>query len=257
MPPGDPAGAPDDVEMPLLAHIVELRNRLLRALGAILIAILILVPQASRIYALVAQPLIERLPTGATMIATEVASTFIAPFKLTAVVAVFLTMPYLLYQAWAFVAPGLYRHERRFGMPLLISSVALFYCGAAFAYYVVFPVVFTFFTAVAPPGVTVMTDISHYLDFVLAMFLAFGVVFEIPVAIVLLVRTGIVQPAQLVRSRPYVIVGAFVVAAVLTPPDVLSQLMMALPMWALYEVGIVLARIVAPRRAELPAADGG
>lgn len=233
-----------DEEQPFLSHLVELRQRLLRALLATLLVLVVLTPFSQEIYAALAAPLMRQLPEGATMIATEVASPFLAPFKLTVVVAAFLAMPYILYETWAFVAPGLYRHERKLALPLLVSSVLLFYGGAAFAYFAVFPLVFGFFTSVAPAGVTVMTDITHYLDFVLKMFFAFGLTFEIPVATVLAVRTGMIENAQLVRARPYVVLGAFVLGALLTPPDVLSQTLLAVPMWALFEIGLLLARRV-------------
>jgi sec-independent protein translocase protein TatC len=196
------------------------------------------------IYSLLAHPLMKQLPAGSTMIATEVAAPFFAPFKLTLIVAIFLSIPYVLYQVWAFVAPGLYRHERRLVLPLLISSSLLFYAGVAFAYFVVFPLMFKFFTATAPEGVTVMTDISRYLDFVLTMFLAFGFSFEVPIATLLLIHTGVVTLESLVAKRPYIIVGAFVVGMVLTPPDVISQILLAVPLWLLFELGILLAPFI-------------
>jgi sec-independent protein translocase protein TatC len=195
---------------------------------------------ANDIYALLAQPLINKLPAGSTMIATEVAAPFYAPFKLTLVVAIFLSMPYVFYQIWAFVAPGLYRLERRFVWPLLVSSTMLFYAGVAFAYFVVFPVMFAFFSSTAPTGVAIMTDISRYLDFVLTIFFAFGVAFEVPVATVLLIKTGITSREALSDARPYIIVGAFAVGAVLTPPDVVSQTLLSVPIWLLYEVGMLI-----------------
>ena len=181
--------------------------------------------------------------TPGTMIATQVASPFLAPFKLTVFVAVLISVPYIFYQAWAFVAPGLYLHERRLALPLLFSSTLLFYLGCAFAYFVVFPLVFGFFTAIAPEGVTIMTDITHYLDFVLMLFLAFGVAFEVPVATYLMVRTGITTVESLSTKRPYIIVGAFVIGMLLTPPDVISQTLLALPMWVLYELGLLLCKL--------------
>lgn len=230
-------------EQPFVYHLIELRSRLLRGLGCVLCVFLMLVYFANDIYRLLADPLLAQLPVGATMIATEVASPFFAPFKLTLVTAIFLSMPYLLYQLWAFVAPGLYQRERRLVLPLLASSCFLFLCGVAFAYFVVFPVMFGFFSATAPEGVTVMTDISRYLDFVLTVFFAFGISFQVPIATVLLVRTGFTTRAALVAKRPYAIVGAFVIGMVLTPPDVVSQCLLAGPMWLLYEFGLVLLRL--------------
>lgn len=240
-----------DREQGFLSHLVELRSRLLRAVLAVVVVLFALLPFANRIYAVVARPLLAALPEGTQMVAIEVASPFFAPLKLAFFVALLVAMPVVIYQLWAFVAPGLYRHEKRLAMPLLVSATVLFYAGCAFAYFLVMPVVFAFLTAIAPEGVTMMTDISRYLDFVLVMFLAFGVCFEVPVAVVILAAMGWVSIAQLVAARRYVIVGAFVVAAIVTPPDVVSQLMLAIPMALLYEVGIVAARAVArPRREE-------
>jgi sec-independent protein translocase protein TatC len=245
-----PAGYPDDpgAEQPFIAHLIELRERLLRMTVAIAIALLALFPFANKLYTYVAAPLLSQMPRGTSMIATEVASPFLTPFKLALVAAVFVAMPYVLYQFWAFVAPGLYRHEKRLAMPILVSSVVLFYLGMAFAYYVVFPLVFAFFTSTAPEGVAVMTDIAKYLDFVLTLFFAFGIAFEIPVAIVLLVAVGALTPEQLTSKRPYVIVGVFVVGMLLTPPDVISQTLLAVPMWGLFELGIIAARLVQRER---------
>jgi len=231
-----------DRELPFLSHLLELRDRLLRMLLAIAVVFLVLMPFANTIYTFVAQPLLRNMPAGTTMIATQVASPFLAPFKLTMVAAVFLAMPYILYQFWGFVAPGLYQHERRLVVPLVASSVLLFYLGAAFAYFVVFPMIFAFFTATAPEGVAVMTDINHYLDFVLTLFFAFGVAFEVPIATILLVAMGVVEPEKLKGMRPYVIVGAFIVGMFLTPPDVFSQTFLAVPMWLLFELGVFLSR---------------
>ncbi len=240
----DPA---DDSEQSFLSHLIELRARLLKAVAVVLVLLLALVPFANKIYGWLALPLLERLPAGGAMIATDVASPFFAPLKLSFFVALFLAMPFILYQLWAFVSPGLYKHERKLAVPLLASSVLLFYIGCAFAYFLVLPAIFTFMTAVAPVGVAVMPDISRFLDFALVLFLAFGFCFEVPVALVILVAIGAVTTDQLVKSRPYAIVGAFVIAAILTPPDVISQLLLAIPMCILYEVGIVAARIVARR----------
>lgn len=204
---------------PLISHLLELRNRLLKAILAVLIVFVGLIYFSGEIYEFISAPLVERLPEGATMIATDVASPFFTPLKLTLIVAVFLAVPFILYQVWAFVAPGLYKHERRLIMPLLVSSSLLFYCGVAFAYYVVFPLVFGFFTAISLGGVEFATDIASYLDFVLALFLAFGIAFEVPVAIILLCWTGATDPKSLSEKRPYIIVGAFIVGMLLTPPD--------------------------------------
>lgn len=239
--------ASSEGELPLIAHLLELRTRLMRILIGIAIVFAPLAYFGKEIYAFVAKPLLALLPAGATMIATEVASPFFAPLKLAGILAAALSMPWTLYQIWAFVAPGLYKNEQRFVMPLLVSSTLLFYAGIAFAYFLVLPTVFHFMVGIAPVGVSVMTDINKYLDFVLAIFLAFGITFETPVAIVLLVRTGFVTPAQLRQHRQYVLVGCFVVAAVLTPPDVLSQLLLAVPSYLLYEIGIVAAAWAAPR----------
>lgn len=239
-----------DEELGFLSHLIELRSRLLKAIAAVLLVLLALIPFANRLYSALARPLVERLPEGAHLVAIEVASPFFTPLKLAFFAALFLAMPVVLYQLWAFVSPGLYRHEKRLARPLLASAVALFYLGCAFAYFLVLPMVFRFLTSITPQGVAMMTDISHYLDFVLVIFLAFGLCFEVPVAVVILVAVGLLTPAQLVKSRGYVIVGCFVVAAVLTPPDVLSQTLLAVPMCLLYEVGVLAARfLVKPRAA--------
>ncbi|ENO1849937.1 twin-arginine translocase subunit TatC [Vibrio vulnificus] len=227
---------------PLISHLLELRNRLLKAILAVLIVFVGLIYFSGEIYEFISAPLVERLPEGATMIATDVASPFFTPLKLTLIVAVFLAVPFILYQVWAFVAPGLYKHERRLIMPLLVSSSLLFYCGVAFAYYVVFPLVFGFFTAISLGGVEFATDIASYLDFVLALFLAFGIAFEVPVAIILLCWTGATAPKSLSEKRPYIIVGAFIVGMLLTPPDMISQTLLAIPMCLLFEVGLFFAR---------------
>lgn len=251
MAPTDQPGPDQTVgEMPFLEHLLELRDRLLRMVLAVLGGVIVLLPFANSLYSYLAEPLLRHMPAGATMIATEVASPFLAPFKLALVAAVFLAMPVILYQAWAFIAPGLYQKERRFALPLLVSSILLFYLGMAFAYYVVFPIIFGFFTATAPEGVTVMTDISKYLDFVLTLFFAFGVAFEVPIAVLLLIWTGFTSVETLTRIRPYFIVGAFVVGMVITPPDVFSQTFVALPMVVLFEAGIFLARITARAQAK-------
>jgi sec-independent protein translocase protein TatC len=244
------ADSDDDGEQSFLSHLVELRSRLLKAVAAVMLLLVVLIPFANRLYGWLAKPLLDHLPAGGAMIATDVASPFFAPLKLAFFVAVFAAMPVILYQAWSFVSPGLYKHERRLAVPLLASSVLLFYIGCAFAYFLVLPAIFTFMTSVAPAGVAVMPDISRFLDFALILFLAFGFCFEVPVALVILVAIGAVTPDQLVKSRAYAIVGAFVIAAILTPPDVISQLLLAVPMCVLYEVGIVFARIVARRTTD-------
>ncbi len=237
----------------LLSHLIELRTRLVRIALATIVLFVALAPFSEQVFTLVATPLMAQLPENTSMIATQVASPFLTPFKLTFVCAVFLAMPVILYQVWAFVAPGLYATEKRFVLPLLVSSILLFYLGVAFAYYVVFPLMFGFFTRVAPEGVAVMTDISAYLDFVIAIFFAFGMAFEVPVATVLLVRTGMVTPAQLGSKRPFVFLGAFVLGMFLTPPDVISQTLLALPMYLLFEAGIIMSRMVVPGYKEVEA----
>lgn len=235
---------------PLIEHLIELRNRLLYCIGAVIVVFLGLVAFANDIYTFVAEPLIALLPEGTSMIATEVATPFLTPFKLTFFVAVVIALPYLLYQIWSFLAPGLYENEKSLVAPLIGSSVLLFYAGIIFAYFIVFPLVFGFFTSVAPEGVTVMTDIASYLDFVIKLFLAFGIVFEIPVAIILLIRTGAVTPESLAAKRAYVVVGCFILGMLLTPPDVISQVLLALPMWILYECGIIIGRRITPKKKE-------
>ncbi|CAM3957227.1 Sec-independent protein translocase protein TatC [Vibrio aerogenes CECT 7868] len=235
---------------PLISHLLELRDRLLRSMGAVLVIFIALVYFSSHIYEFVSRPLIERLPQGATMIATDVASPFLTPLKLTLIVSVFIAVPYILYQLWAFVAPGLYQRERRLVMPLMFSSTLLFYCGVAFAYYVVFPLIFGFFTAISLGGVEYATDIVSYLDFVLALFLAFGIAFEVPVAIILLCWTGATSPETLRSKRPYIIVSVFIVGMLLTPPDIFSQTLLAIPMCLLFEVGIFFARFYTRKETE-------
>jgi len=232
----------------LISHLIELRGRLLRSMCAVLIVFLCLLPWAKELYTLLAQPLLATLPQGGRMIATDVVGVFVVPLKVALLTALLIALPYVLYQTWAFVAPGLYAHEKRLVLPLTIASSLLFLIGMAFAYFLVFPLVFRFMVSVVPAGVAWMTDIDKYLSFVLTMFVAFGVAFEVPVVIVLLVRTGIVGIEKLREVRPYVIVGAFVIGAVLTPPDVISQLMLAVPLWLLYEIGILVARFVGARQ---------
>jgi sec-independent protein translocase protein TatC len=248
-------GPERDREQPLIEHLVELRARLLRSLLAVLAVFIAFSFFASEIYSAVATPLFAKLPEGSTMIATEVAAPFLVPFKLCLFLALFASMPYLLYQAWAFVAPGLYDSERRFAIPLLLSSIVLFYAGVAFAFFAVFPLLFGFFTAMAPEGVAVMTDIGHYLNFVLKLFFAFGLAFEVPIATILCIWAGIVSPEALVKARPYIIVGVFVLAALLTPgPDVVSQVLLAVPLWLLFEAGLFLSRFIARRDGNAAAA---
>ena len=233
---------PDETQQSFISHLVELRTRILRALACVFIVLLCLMPVANQLYVWLAEPLLAHMPGSSSMIATEVASPFLAPFKLAIFVAFFISAPFCFYQAWAFVAPGLYLKEKRLAMPLLISTTLLFYLGMAFSYFVVFPLVFGFFTAIAPEGVTIMTDISRYLDFVLKLFFAFGIAFEVPVATYLVVRTGLSTVESLGKKRPYIIVGAFTVGMLLTPPDVISQILLALPIWVLYELGLILCR---------------
>jgi len=238
------------VEGTLISHLLELRDRLIRAIVAVALAFLPCMFYSNQIFTFVATPLKEKLPKGTQLIATTVMSPFTTPFKLSLFVAVFLAMPFIIYQLWAFVAPGLYRHEKRFAVPLLVSSILLFYVGVVFAYFFVFPVMFQFFAATTPHGVAMMTDISAYLDFVLTMFLAFGAAFEVPIAVVLLVLTGVVKLEKLKENRGYVLIGIFIVAALLTPPDAVSQCIMAIPMYLLYEGGLLMARILSKMRRE-------
>jgi sec-independent protein translocase protein TatC len=236
----------------LLSHLVELRSRLLKSSAAIAVAFLCLLPFSRTIFSLVSEPLRDVLP-GNAMIATAVASPLLTPFKLTFFAALFLAMPVVLYQAWAFVAPGLYRREKRFALPLLASSIVLFYLGVAFAYYLVFPLIFGFITSVAPEGVEVQTDIALYLDFVTTLVLAFGVAFEVPVATVLIVWTGLTTVEKLTKARPYVFLGAFVVGMFLTPPDVISQTLLSIPIYLLYEIGIIMARVMVVKKEDVEA----
>ncbi|MGR9086381.1 MAG: twin-arginine translocase subunit TatC [Gammaproteobacteria bacterium] len=242
----NPTDRPDDIEQPFISHLIELRDRLLRVVLCVLAVFLALSYYANDIYTLLAVPLLKHLPENSTMIAIEVASPFFTPFKLALVVSIFISVPYILYQFWAFVAPGLYRHERKLILPLLVASTLLFYLGVAFAYFAVFPLVFGFLTASAPTGVAVMTDISKYLDFVLTLFFAFGICFQVPILTIVLVSIGLVTPKDLADKRPYVIVGAFVVGMVLTPPDAISQTLLAIPMWMLFEIGLLSSRLFVP-----------
>ncbi|MCU0810356.1 MAG: twin-arginine translocase subunit TatC [Thiobacillaceae bacterium] len=232
-----------------ISHLIEMRDRLLRAVLAVVVIFVLLFPWAQDLYALLAKPMLASLPQGGQMIATEVTTPFFVPVKVTMMAAFLIALPWIFYQIWAFVAPGLYQHEKRLGLPLIISSVLLFLLGMAFAYFLVFPVVFGFIVGIAPEGVAVMTDIGKYLDFVLTLFLAFGITFEVPVAVVLLVKTGMVSIEKLREIRPYVVVGAFVIGAIFTPPDVISQIMLAVPMWLLYELGILIAAMITKPQA--------
>jgi len=244
----DSALPPNDKEMTLVQHLLELRNSVTKGILAILVLFVILFPFANDLYIYISEPLSRFLPEGTSMIATGVASPFLTPFKLSLVLAIYLAMPFLLYQLWTFIAPALYKHERQLVGPLLFFSSFLFYAGGAFAYYVVFPLVFGFLSTAAPEGVTVATDIALYLDFVIKMFFAFGLAFEVPIVVVLLILTGMVSPQKLSHARPYVVVGAFIIGMLLTPPDIVSQTLLAIPMWLLYEAGIIVGRTVLKAR---------
>jgi sec-independent protein translocase protein TatC len=233
-----------------ISHLIEMRDRLLRAVLAIVLIFICLFPWAQDLYALLAQPMLAALPKGGQMIATDVTTPFFVPLKVTMMAAFLLALPWVFYQVWAFVAPGLYQHEKRLGAPLVVASVILFLLGMAFAYFLVFPMVFGFVVGVAPVGVAVMTDIGKYLDFVMSMFMAFGITFEVPIAVILLVKMNVVSVAKLREIRPYVIVGAFVVGAIFTPPDIISQFMLAVPLWLLYEAGIIVSAIISRRKPE-------
>ena len=243
---------PEPQEATFISHLLELRDRLLRAVGAVLLLFLVAAPFANTLYEYLAAPLMSALPEGNTMISTEPHGPFFVPFKFAFAFATAVAMPYLLYQLWAFVAPGLYDSEKRLAVPLLISSSGLFYLGILFAYFIVFPVIFAFFTSTAPEGVAVMTDINAYLSFVLKLFFAFGLAFEVPVATVLMVRMGVTTTTSLAAKRPYIIVGAFVVGMLLTPPDLFSQTMLAIPVWILFEAGLYVSKMIKPRESEDP-----
>jgi len=233
----------DQHEQTLMDHLIELRDRLLHMVLAILIMFVALFAFSEDIFTIAAEPLLNLMPEGTSMIATGVTSPFLVPFKLVMLLSVLLTIPYLLHQMWAFIAPGLYRHEKRLATPLLVSSVILFYCGIAFAYFVIFPILFGFFIGIAPEGVAVMTDIGQYLDFIIAIFLAFGIAFEVPVATFLLIAAGVTTADKLAEKRPYIIIGAFVIGMMLTPPDVISQSLLAVPIWLLFELGLIASRL--------------
>ena len=240
-------------ESSLLSHLVELRSRLMKAAGTILLLFVGLVPFAQEVFTLVASPLMNQLPEGFTMVAIRPASPFLTPFKTAFFVALFAAMPIVIYQVWAFVAPGLYKREKKVALPLVLSSIFLFYAGAAFAYFVVFPLMFSFFAAATPQGVAMMTDIGEYLDFVVVLFFVFGLAFEVPIAILMLVGAGIVSPQSLGSKRPYILLGAFTLGMLVTPPDMISQTLLAVPMYLLYEIGILMARLMIRKRE--PAAD--
>ena len=244
--------SPEPQETTFISHLLELRDRLLRAVGAVLLLFLVVAPFANTLYEYLAAPLMSVLPEGNTMISTEPHGPFFVPFKFAFAFATAVAMPYLLYQLWAFVAPGLYDSEKRLAIPLLVSSSGLFYLGIMFAYFVVFPIIFKFFTSTAPEGVAVMTDINAYLSFVLKLFFAFGLAFEVPVATVLMVKMGVTTTTSLAAKRPYIIVGAFVVGMLLTPPDLFSQTMLAIPVWILFEIGLYVSKAVKSRASEDP-----
>ena len=248
--PDDPV---DDLQQGLFSHLIELRSRLLKAVAAVVVILLVLIPFANRLYTELAAPLVARLPEGAHLIATEVASPFVTPLKLAFYAALFIGMPMILYQLWAFVSPGLYKHEKRLARPLLVAAMGLFYLGCAFAYFLVLPAAFRFLTAVTPQGVEMMTDITHYLDFVMLMFFAFGLCFEVPVGVVILAAVGVVDVKQLRSGRRYAVVGAFAISAFITPPDITSMIMLAIPMCLLYELGVLaVGWLVKPREAASP-----
>ena len=244
-----------DREQPLISHLIELRTRLLRIVGGVLVVFVALSPFSNPIYTALAVPLTRHMPAQSSMIAIDVLSPFLTPLKFTLILAVFITIPWILYQVWAFVAPGLYQREKRMVLPILTSSTLLFYCGMAFAYFAIMPIFFAFITATAPEGVSVMTDINRYLDFVMTIFFAFGVAFEVPVVTVILSLAGILSPETMAAKRSYIIVGAFVIGMLLMP-DVISQTLLALPMWLLFEAGILISRLMLRRRREAQAAGG-
>ena len=241
----------DMQEQSLMDHLFELRDRLLHIVLSVLILFLALFAFSEQIFSFAAQPLLALMPEGTTMIATGVTSPFLVPFKLVLLLSVLLAVPYILHQIWAFVAPGLYRHEKSLVVPLLISSVVLFYCGVAFAYFVIFPILFGFFIGVSPAGVSVMTDIGQYLDFIIAIFFAFGIAFEVPVATFLLIASGATTVEKLAEKRPYMIIGAFIVGMLLTPPDVISQSLLAVPMWILFELGLIMSRLFIKKKDKI------
>jgi sec-independent protein translocase protein TatC len=252
----EPSTSPESTQESFISHLIELRSRLLHSIVAIVVVLVCLFPWAKNIYALLAAPLLKALPHGSTMIATDVTGTFLVPLKVTLMAAFLIALPYVLYQMWAFVAPGLYQHEKRLALPVIVSSVFFFALGMGFAYFIVFPIAFGFFAGYTPTGVQMMTDIDKYLSFVLTMFIAFGITFEVPVVVVVLVRLGVVSLDKLRSIRGYVIVGAFIVGAIFTPPDVLSQVMLAVPLWLLYELGLLVGRFVVVSKRDPGAREG-
>lgn len=237
-------------EMPFVQHLLELRDRLLRMILTIVLILLVLMPFANDLFFLLAKPLLALMPEGTQMIAIDVASPFFTPFKLTLVVSIFLAMPVILYHMWAFIAPGLYQHEKSLIFPLLVSSTALFYLGMVFAYYVVFPLVFGFMISMTPQGVEMMTDISRYLDFILKLLFAFGIAFQVPIATIILVWIELITPEALAEKRPHIIVGAFIIGMLMTPPDAISQTLLAIPIWLLFEIGLFLSRIFLAKKGQ-------
>ncbi len=242
-------------EQPFMSHLIELRDRILRIVVVVIAIFMVLFFFANDLYHIVSAPLLAQLPEGSTMIATGVAAPFLTPFKLSLVTSIFIAIPFIFYQFWSFVAPGLYRHEKRLALPLLVSSIFLFYAGIVFSFYVVFPLMFAFFTATTPEGVSMMTDISQYLDFVLKMFFAFGLAFEVPIVTIVLTITGVTNADKLAEKRPYIIVGSFVVGMLLTPPDIISQTLLAIPIWLLFELGVVFSRMIGNKKAEREAQE--
>ena len=242
-------------EQPFMSHLIELRDRILRIVVVVIAIFMVLFFFANDLYHIVSAPLLAQLPEGSTMIATGVAAPFLTPFKLSLVTSIFIAIPFIFYQFWSFVAPGLYRHEKRLALPLLVSSIFLFYAGIVFSFYVVFPLMFAFFTATTPEGVSMMTDISQYLDFVLKMFFAFGLAFEVPIVTIVLTITGVTNADKLAEKRPYIIVGSFVVGMLLTPPDIISQTLLAIPIWLLFELGVIFSRMIGNKKAEREAQE--
>ncbi|MFK8013594.1 MAG: twin-arginine translocase subunit TatC [Marinicellaceae bacterium] len=238
-------------QQPFVSHLIELRTRLIRAVVFLLVIVIVQLPFAGKIYSIMASPVMAYLPEGSSMIATGVLSPFLTPFKMVFILGLIISMPYILYQIWAFVSPGLYKHEKRIARPLLFSSIFLFYLGCMFAYFVIFPILFQFIPAISPAGVNYMPDINSYLDIVVRLFFAFGLAFEVPIAVILMILMGVTTPEKLANSRPYVIVGVFVVGMILTPPDLISQTLMAIPMWMLFEVGILMGRILKKRKVKI------
>jgi len=233
-----------------ISHLLELRDRLIKVVISILVIVVVQLPFAGKIYTIMARPVMAYLPEGNSMIATGVLSPFLTPFKMVFILGIIISMPVIIYQAWAFIAPGLYKHEKRIAKPLLISSIFLFYLGCVFAYFVIFPILFQFIPSISPVGVNYMPDITSYLDIVVRLFFAFGLAFEMPIAVILMILMGVTTPEKLAKNRPYVVVGVFVIGMILTPPDIISQTLMAIPMWLLFEIGIIMGRILKKRRSK-------